>query len=129
MKITPDTNVLIRAAIQDDAAQAALAVRLLHDAELVALAMPALCEFVWVLMRVYKKRADEVSAALRHLAACPNVVVSRGALDAGLAVLDAAGDFADGVIAFEGAKLGANQFVSFDQQAVKRIPSGRLLAG
>lgn len=127
MRITPDTNVLVLAAVQDDAAQAALAVAILRDAELVALTMPTLCEFVWVLMRAYKKRPDEVSVALRRLAACPNVVVNRGALAAGLAVLDAAGDFADGVIAFEGAQLGAKQFVSFDQNAVRRVPAARLL--
>ena len=37
---------------------------------------------------------------------------------AGLALLDAGGDFADGVIAFEGELLGGAEFVSFDRQAV-----------
>jgi predicted nucleic-acid-binding protein len=31
----------------------------------------------------------------------------------------AGGDFADGVIAFEGQWLGANTFLSFDKKAVK----------
>jgi predicted nucleic-acid-binding protein len=35
-----------------------------------------------------------------------------------LAVLEADGDFADGVIAFEGHWLGGEAFVSFDKQAV-----------
>jgi predicted nucleic-acid-binding protein len=43
------------------------------------------------------------------------------AVEAGLAVLEAAGDFADGVIAYEGEQLGATEFVSFDQQAVKLL--------
>ena len=34
-------------------------------------------------------------------------------------MLEAGGDFADGVIAFEGELLGGQEFVSFDQQAVK----------
>jgi len=42
-------------------------------------------------------------------------------VEAGLAVLDDGGDFADGVIAFEGASLGADTFASFDKDAVKRV--------
>ena len=34
-------------------------------------------------------------------------------------MLDAGGDFADGVIAYEGNWLGADTFVSFDKKAVK----------
>ena len=45
-------------------------------------------------------------------------MVNRPAAEAGLAHLDAGGDFADGVIAFEGASLGADTFVSFDKSAV-----------
>jgi predicted nucleic-acid-binding protein len=33
-------------------------------------------------------------------------------------MLDAGGDFADGVIAFEGLALGADKFLSFDKNAV-----------
>jgi predicted nucleic-acid-binding protein len=46
-------------------------------------------------------------------------VVNRQAAEAGLAQLDAGGDFADGVIAYEGNWLGADTFVSFDKKAVK----------
>jgi predicted nucleic-acid-binding protein len=48
-----------------------------------------------------------------------NVVVTRPAVEAGLAVLDGGGDFADGVLAFEGRWLGAETVVSFDKKAVK----------
>jgi predicted nucleic-acid-binding protein len=61
-----------------------------------------------------------------------NVAVSRPAAEAGLAALEAGGDFADGVIVFEEAWLGANEFVSFDKKAVKLLEakgySMRLLA-
>jgi predicted nucleic acid-binding protein len=46
MKITADTNVLIRAAVQDDPRQAREAVKLLQEADLVAVPVPVLCEFV-----------------------------------------------------------------------------------
>jgi predicted nucleic-acid-binding protein len=42
--------------------------------------------------------------------------VNRPAAEAGLALLDAGGDFADGVIAYEGSWLGADAFVSFDKK-------------
>jgi predicted nucleic-acid-binding protein len=61
-----------------------------------------------------------------------NVVVNRPATEAGLAMLEAAGDFADGVIAYEGRWLGADTLISFDKKAVRLIEaqgkSARLLA-
>ena len=36
-------------------------------------------------------------------------------------MLDAGGDFADGVIAYEGGWLGAETFVSFDKKAVETL--------
>ncbi|CAD0364726.1 hypothetical protein [Xanthomonas hortorum] len=52
------------------------------------------------------------------LLAAANVEVNRPAVEAGLLVLDAVGDFADGVIAYEGNWLGGETFVSFDKKAV-----------
>jgi len=40
---------------------------------------------------------------------------------AGLALLEGGGDFADGVIAFEGDLLSGTEFLSFDQQAIKLL--------
>ncbi len=59
-----------------------------------------------------------VSAAIRALLDTSNVVMNRPAVEAGLAALDAGGDFADGVIAYEGNWLGGEVFVSFDKKAV-----------
>ncbi len=48
-------------------------------------------------------------------------------------MLEAGGDFADGVIAYEGKWLGGETFVSFDKQAVALLTaqgqSARLLNG
>ena len=87
-------------------------------AELVALALPALCELVWVL-RAYKIEPRDIAAAIRRLLNGANVVVNRPAAEAGWSLLEAGGDFADGVIAYEGKWLGAETFVSFDKKAVK----------
>lgn len=118
MKATVDTNVLVRAVMRDDAAQGAAAAQLLSEAELIAVPLPCLCEFVWVLRRAYGIQTAEIAAAIRALMASSNVEANRPAVEAGLAVFAAGGDFADGVIAFEGSWLGGETFVSFDRQAV-----------
>jgi predicted nucleic acid-binding protein len=43
MKVVVDSNVLVRAIVSDDLAQADLAARVLTDAELIAVALPCLC--------------------------------------------------------------------------------------
>jgi len=121
MKITADTNVLVRAVTEDHAHQSRAAQTALTKAELVAIPVAALCELVWVLSQGYKIPPSEIAEAIRRLMNGANVVVNRLAAEAGLALLDAGGDFADGVIAYEGNWLGADAFVSFDKRAVKLI--------
>ena len=118
MKVVVDTNVLVRAVVRDDSAQARVAAKVLTDAEVIAVALPCLCEFVWVLRKVYSFQTGDVAAAIRALLAAANVQVNRPAVEAGLSMLEANGDFADGVIAYEGNWLGGETFVSFDKQAV-----------
>jgi predicted nucleic-acid-binding protein len=128
MRITADTNVLVRAVTRDDPAQAETAAKLLTEAELVAVALPCLCELVWVLSRVYGLPSADAAAAIRALMAAANVEMNRPAVEAGLAMLDAGGDFADGVIAYEGAWLGGETFVSFDRKAVALLAAQGLSA-
>ena len=118
MKLAVDTNVLIRAVVRDHPAQARAAAKILTDAELVAVALPCLCELVWVLIKVYDFQANDAAAAIRALMVAANVEMNRPAVEAGLRMLDAGGDFADGVIAYEGQWLGGETFVSFDKKAV-----------
>ena len=130
MKITADTNVLVRALTEDDAEQSKAAQLALRKADIVALTIPTLCELVWVLQG-YKIRPSDIAQAIRDLLNSANVVVNRSTVEAGVAMLDAGGDFADGVIAHEGNWLGADTFVSFDKKAVRLIEaqgkSARLL--
>src|SRR6266567_3652693 len=119
MKITADTNVLVRAITEDHQQQSRVAQAALKKAELVAISIPTLCELVWVLSQGYKVPSSNIAEAIRRLINGANVVVNRPAAEAGLALLDAGGDFADGVIAYEGNWLGADTFVSFDKRAIK----------
>jgi predicted nucleic-acid-binding protein len=132
MKIVVDTNVLLRGAIGDEPRQEKSAAHALRTADLVAVTVPALCEFVWVMRQGYKRPTAEVAHSIRSLMDGANVVVDRPAVEAGLALLEKGGDFADGVIAYEGAWLGAEEFVSFDKKAVSLLQSqgrrARLLA-
>jgi hypothetical protein len=70
-----------------------------------------------------RKSVADVSDAIRRLMKSANVVANRPAIEAGLSVLDAGGDFADGVIAYEGDCLGAEEFVSFDSKAISVLRS------
>ena len=123
MKVVADTNVLLRHALHDNPLQAGIAAKVLERAELVAIPLTVFCEFVWVLRQGYKKSAAEIAGAIRKLLRGASVVTNRPAVEAGLEVLDHGGDFADGVIAYEGHWLGAEEFVSFDKQAVSLLKS------
>jgi predicted nucleic-acid-binding protein len=121
VKIAVDTNVLVRAAVLDEPGQTDAAIRLMGRAKMVAIAVPSLCEFVWVLRSVYGFKSSDMGKAIRTLLAANNVETNRPVVEAGLAMLDAGGDFADGVIAYEGRWLGAETFVSFDKKAVEML--------
>jgi predicted nucleic-acid-binding protein len=121
LRITVDTSVLVRAAVLDDPKQGKLAADLLRGADVIAVSLPALCEFAWVMARGYGRTSDEVLGMIRSLLESSNVRVDRLAVDAGLTALMAGGDFADGVIAFEGRRLGGDVFASFDRKAIRLI--------
>ncbi|MDR2837024.1 MAG: type II toxin-antitoxin system VapC family toxin [Azonexus sp.] len=118
MEITVDTNVLLRLFLDDDEAQTDAAIAAMNSAELVAISVHSLCELVWVFNARKTMPRREIAAAIRSLTGRRNVIINRPAVEAGLAVLDAGGDFADGVIAFDGQWMGARTFVSFDKKAV-----------
>ncbi len=117
MKAIVDTNVLIRVAVNDEPEEAKLARLALKEADRIVLTLPVLCEFVWVLSRGYRYGADEIISAIRLLIASESVEVERPSVEAGLAMIAAGGDFADGVILFEGRGLGGAALLSFDRKA------------
>jgi predicted nucleic-acid-binding protein len=132
MKITVDTNILARAVLLDDVSQGRAAAEVLKEASLIAVPLTCLCELVWILRRGAKLSKEDIAATIRDLLDAGNVVMNRPAAEAGLAVLEAGGDFADGIIAYEGGWLGGETFVSFDKQAFDLVAKhgrpARLLA-
>ncbi|MBO9333151.1 VapC toxin family PIN domain ribonuclease [Achromobacter pulmonis] len=121
MKVTVDANVLVRGLVRDDPEQASVADQVLREATLIAVPLPCLCELFWILRRVYGFEPATIAVAIRALIDTENVVMNRPAVEAGLALLEAGGDFADGVIAYEGMWLGGETFVSFDKRAVSLL--------
>ncbi|ULJ62515.1 type II toxin-antitoxin system VapC family toxin [Wielerella bovis] len=121
MRITVDTNVLVRALLQDDLKQSPIASDLLRNASMISVPLPCLCELIWILQRTAKFSPSEIAQAIRALMGTHNVVMNRPAVQAGLAVLEAGGDFADGVMEFEGASLGGEIFYSFDKKAISLL--------
>ncbi|MGL2349623.1 type II toxin-antitoxin system VapC family toxin [Helicobacter pylori] len=121
MKISVDTNVLARAVLQDDKKQGEVASKILREASLIAISLPCLCELVWILRRGAKLSKEDVAGMLRDLLATSNIVMNRPAVEVGLAILEAGGDFADGIISYEGNWLGGETFVSFDKLAIELL--------
>ena len=123
MKITVDTNVLLRDAVQDDPHQARIAAKTLRGAEQIVIPLAVLCEFVWVLRGNYKIAATDIANAVKQLIETSNIITNRPAVEAGLAMLGTGGDFAAGALAFEGRQLGGDRFVTFDVKAATLLNS------
>ena len=118
MRIIADTNVLVRVIVQDDPRQARSAQHTLKQAETIVVSLTSLCELVWALRYHYDYPRGDIAAAIRQLLTIRNLEVDLVGANAGLAMLEAGGDFADGVIAYDGLLLGGETFVSFDRKAV-----------
>ncbi|WP_438752694.1 type II toxin-antitoxin system VapC family toxin [Pararhizobium sp. O133] len=116
MKVIVDTNVLIRMFTRDHPVESPRAEELLRSSEAV-ISNQTLCEMIWVLRRVYKFTAAELKQAVEYLLYVGPVVLDRGAVAHGLSFMKAGGDFADGIIAFEGRRLGGEVFATFDKRA------------
>ncbi|MDH2430944.1 type II toxin-antitoxin system VapC family toxin [Pokkaliibacter sp. MBI-7] len=121
MNITADTNVLVRLLTEDDLHQSRVAIQTLNQASSVVISLHSLCELVWVLGRGYQVARTDIASVIRQLMNTANVVVNKSAVEAGLQLFDAGGDFADGIIAYDGRLQGGNTFVSFDKKAVNLL--------
>lgn len=121
MRIAVDTNVLLRFLLADDPIQHRASVETLEQATAVILPLVALYEVGWVLNRTYGLSRAEIAAMLRGLTSIGSVEFDVTEVEAGLAMLDAGGDFADGVIACQGRIKRADAFLSFDLKAVNRL--------
>lgn len=121
MKVTADTNLLCRIVLDDDPCQKARVEQAFEGADRIVIVVASLCEVCWVLRSQYAVSAANIGLAIRQLLLIPRVEVDRKAAEAGLELLNLGGDFADGLIAFEGRRRGGVVFMSFDRGAIRRL--------
>lgn len=113
-----DTNVLVRALVRDDAAQAAQAEEILTRDE-VFVPVTVMLELEWVLRSRYGFTADKVAQALALLCDMPRVCVGEADAVRQAAARVAKGwDFADAL--HHALSQGCEDFLSFDEQLIKR---------
>ena len=132
-----DTNVIARIVLEDDGIQSAIACDALAYASLVIVPTHVFCELVWV-MRSIKTNTGEkryshsaIAAGIRRFIEFDHIVISDDEVAAGLQMLDAGGDFADGIIEYTGRNLARNvttTFLSFDKNAVSTLAKRGLSA-
>jgi predicted nucleic-acid-binding protein len=123
-----DTNVLMRAVLDDDPVQSRASRLALSSADQVIIGRHAFCEMVWLLRQRYKMPKAEIVRVIRGYLEAQNVVTDTPAVRAGLEAMEAGADFADGVIAYEGRWMGGEMFVSFDKKAVAAVAKQGLQA-
>ena len=113
-----DTSVLVRALVQDDAAQSARAQRMLRDHQ-VFVPVTVMLELEWVLRSRYAYPAGVTAQAIEKIVALKNVMVGERE-----AVLAAAGkmargwDFSDAL--HHALSAGCEEFATFDTDLVKQ---------
>lgn len=123
MKITVDTNVLVRAITGDDPIRGPLARHTLNDADAIYIPTPVLCELVWVLKSTYGRSRSDILHTLSVLLESERVITDASTVSAGLLAMSQGADFADGVIAHVGAAAGSEVFATFDKTASKVLAS------
>lgn len=123
MRITADTNLLVRATTDDDRAQAEAARRILREATAVAIPVAVFCELSWVLGRGYRYSKPQIGIALAKWLHASTVITDQQAVQDGLDVNALGGDFSDGAVARQGRDAGCPVFASFDRTALKLLAS------
>jgi predicted nucleic-acid-binding protein len=116
VKVGVDTNILVRMFTRDHPQESPKAEAFLREHDIVV-GNQTLCELLWVLRRLYKFNAAELRQAITYLTLAQSVTLDSAAVTNGLLFMDAGGDFADGVIAYEGRRLGSATIATFDRKA------------
>jgi predicted nucleic-acid-binding protein len=116
-----DTNVLLRLVLADDPNQVKIVRRLTQELvranEPLFAASIVLCEFVWVLQRVYKLSRGEIADAIDKLLESNHVTVEHAdeTQEALGLYRTGPGDFADYLIGLVGRSAGCRDTVTFNR--------------
>jgi predicted nucleic-acid-binding protein len=130
VKIAIDTNVLVRDLTWDDEAQAQKAAELIEAADQVHISTVVLCEVVWVLTRAYQYKRHEIVPVLQRIAGGREFETDQVAARTGLRLLEAGGDFADGVILDDMRSASCEFLATFDRDFARLVePTKVVLLG
>jgi predicted nucleic-acid-binding protein len=128
-----DTNILLRATLDDDPVQSKAAQRLLKgldESERGFVNLPVLMEFFWVLRSRYKLPPARLASVIHDLVGVQYIEFE--ALDVigkALATYESGvADFPDMVIALRNRELGAAKTFTFDPGAARSVAGMELLA-
>jgi predicted nucleic-acid-binding protein len=128
-----DTNILLRATLNDDPVQSRAAQRLLRsldEDERAFVNLQVLMEFFWVLRSRYKLPQARLAGVMHDLIGVEYIEFEAlEVIGKALATYESgAADFADMVIALRNRELGAAKTFTFDEGAAKSVPAMELLA-
>lgn len=128
-----DTNILLRATLNDDPVQSPAAQRLLKalgKEEAGFVNLPVLLEFFWVLRSRYKLPRARLAVALRNLLEVEHIEFEAlHVAGKALAVFESgSADFSDAVIALRNRELGVATTFTFDKDAAKSVPGMEFLS-
>jgi predicted nucleic-acid-binding protein len=128
-----DTNILLRATLDDDPVQSKAAqsfLKRLGEGERALVNLPVLMEFFWVLRSRYKLPKARLAGVMRDLLGVEYIEFEAlEVVGKALATYEAgAADFADMIIALRNGELGAARTFTFDEGAAKSVPSMEFLA-
>ena len=127
-----DTNILLRATLDDDPVQSPRAQEFLERLDRRRpgfVNIPVVMEFFWVLRSRYKVPRARLAGIIRNLIEVENIEFE--ALEtiakAIVSYEDGTTDFPDAVIAMRNRDLGADTTVTFDRMAAEAVPTLQLL--
>lgn len=127
---TADTNVLVRALINDPGAlaQSQIAQQWLAAQSAIYVPQAVQMELVWVLDRAFGLERREIALLLEKLSSHAAVKMQNpNSFHTGLSALRDGADFGDGIIAAE-ALAAESRLVTFDRKLAKRSGAHLLLA-
>lgn len=128
-----DTNILLRATLNDDPVQSKAAQRLLRglgENERGLVNLPVLMEFFWVLRSRYRLPHARLAAIMRDLLGVEYIEFEAlEVVGKALATYErGTADFADMIIALRNRELGAAHTFTFDEGAAHSIAAMELLS-
>lgn len=127
MTVAVDTNLLVPCLTWDDESQAVAAAAVIDGADELFVSNVAWCELAWVLKRAHLYNGSEIASGIETMATADNVIIDRPAVESGLAMLRAGGDFADGILQYEAERARCDKLVTLDAAFARRCDPAKVV--